>query len=226
MVKLKCKLGVNTIREVEINPLENLNVLLKKLNISGEKTQIIYKGMNFPISNILTFRQIGLESDNIINITKKAIAGGGFKITLKCKLGVNTIKEVEVDISDQINVLLKKLNITDNTAKFMYNSNIYSISSSMKFYEIDICDNDIITFVGGGPLIKVECIFGTNIIKKVEVKLSDQINVLLKMLDIKDKRTNLVYQGCTYGIATIWTFEEIGILSDCHIFINNQAISG
>lgn len=157
MVKLKCKLGANTIREIEINPLDELNVLFKKLNITDEKSDFIYNGMNYSFSNKLTFKEIGLKSDNIIKITKKANAGGGppnIKLQIKCKFGTNTIREVEVNVYDKINILLEKLNITDQTARFMYNSNIYSISNSMTFQEIGIpyYDDQLITFYRRRPI--------------------------------------------------------------------------
>lgn len=41
-----------------------------------------------------------------------------------------------------------------------------------------------------------------------------------------DKRVKLVFNGITYSVESIITFEEIGITKDAIIFLINQAISG
>ena len=75
-------------------------------------------------------------------------------------------------------------------------------------------------------IIKLICKLGTGNTITVSVDTSSPIYVLLDKLKIKDKKTKFIFNGNTYSIACILTFEEIGLTKDCRIFFNNQAISG
>ena len=74
--------------------------------------------------------------------------------------------------------------------------------------------------------MRITCKLGTRNIKVVEVSLDDPLLVLLKKLNIGDKKTKFIFKGVTYSMSSCFTFKEIGITEDCRIFINNQAISG
>ena len=74
--------------------------------------------------------------------------------------------------------------------------------------------------------MKITCKIGTNITKQVEVNASDTLSVLLQKLNISDKKTKFMYNGQTYQIYTLFTFQEIGMNDGARIFINNQGISG
>ena len=63
-------------------------------------------------------------------------------------------------------------------------------------------------------------------IKVVEVSLNDPLYILLDKLNITDKATKFVFEGVTYCIASIQTFQEIGLTYDTRIFVSNQAIAG
>ena len=152
-------------------------------------------------------------------------------VKIICIFETNNQSVIEVNPSDQLNTLLKKLEIKDNYSKFVYNGMTYSIESKMTFGEIGIVSGDTIfikknlyPIAGDSKSIKLSCKLGTNNIKVVEVYPSDHIYVLLKKLDLKDKNSKFTFKGCTYSISSIMTFEEIGILSDCRIFIFNQFI--
>ena len=154
-------------------------------------------------------------------------------IKIICRFETNNQSVIEVNPSDQLNTLLKKLKIKDNYSKFVYNGMTYSIESKMTFEEIGIESEDIIFIMKNlypitrdSKSIKLSCSLGTNNIKVVEVYPSDYIYVLLEKLDLKDKHLKFIFKGCSYSIASIMKFEEIGILSDCRIYIYNQAISG
>lgn len=67
---------------------------------------------------------------------------------------------------------------------------------------------------------------GTKTKKVVIVEPSDPLYVLLKKLGISDKNTKFIYNGVTYSMSSIQTFEEIGLTSDALIAMNNQAIAG
>ena len=68
--------------------------------------------------------------------------------------------------------------------------------------------------------------YDTNKNKILEVQPYDQICILLKKLNISDIKTKFVYKGVTYCMASIITFQEIGLVNDSYIFVNNQEISG
>ena len=74
--------------------------------------------------------------------------------------------------------------------------------------------------------MKITCKLGTNTTKQVEVNASDTLSVLLQKLNISDKKTKFMYNGQTYQIYTLFTFQEIGMNDGARIFINNQGISG
>lgn len=75
-------------------------------------------------------------------------------------------------------------------------------------------------------LMKIICKLGTSNIKQVEVQPTEQLEVLLKRLNITDKKTKFMYKGQTYGIYSKLTFEDIDMVEGARIFVNNQAISG
>lgn len=67
---------------------------------------------------------------------------------------------------------------------------------------------------------------GTNNIRVVTVNPSDELFILLNKLNISDKNTKFVFNGTTYSMGSILTFQEIGLTFDARIAVNNQAIAG
>ena len=74
--------------------------------------------------------------------------------------------------------------------------------------------------------MKLTCKMGTSNIRVVDVNPSDQLYVLLNKLNISDKNTKFVFNGTTYSMGSILTFQEIGLTFDARIAVNNQAIAG
>ena len=74
-------------------------------------------------------------------------------------------------------------------------------------------------------MIKLRCKLGTNI-QIVEVQPRDKLYILLEKLSITDKNTKFLFKGQSYNMASILTFQEIGLIHDESIFIYNQGISG
>lgn len=74
--------------------------------------------------------------------------------------------------------------------------------------------------------MKITCKVGTTTTRQVDVQPRDSLSVLLQKLNISDKKTKFMYNGQTYQIYSLFTFEEIGMADGARIFINNQAISG
>ena len=69
--------------------------------------------------------------------------------------------------------------------------------------------------------MKITCKLGQGNIKVVEVSSKDPLYVLSDKLNIKDKATQILYEGKTYEIGNIITFWEIGTTDDDIIIINN-----
>ena len=59
---------------------------------------------------------------------------------IKCKLWAG-YKTIEVTRDDTLNILLKKLNISDKNTKFIFKGETYSIASTLTFKEIGMFDN-------------------------------------------------------------------------------------
>lgn len=74
--------------------------------------------------------------------------------------------------------------------------------------------------------MQLTCKLGTHNKRIVNVYPSQQLNILLNLLNITDKKTKFLFNGETFNMASILTFEEIGLTSNQTIFINNQAIAG
>jgi len=74
--------------------------------------------------------------------------------------------------------------------------------------------------------MRLTCKMGSRNVKVVEVQPNDALLTLLCKLNISDKNTKFVFNGMTYSMSSIQTFQEIGLTSDARITINNQAIAG
>ena len=61
---------------------------------------------------------------------------------MRCKFGTNDVKTVKVNPSDRIYNLLNKLDINDESAKFIFNGMTYSLASNQTFSEIGLKDNN------------------------------------------------------------------------------------
>ena len=66
----------------------------------------------------------------------------------------------------------------------------------------------------------------------VEVNLTDQVCVLINLLNFKtkiEKLTKFIFKGQTHSVASVLTFEDIGFTSsddNVRLSLMNQAISG
>lgn len=74
--------------------------------------------------------------------------------------------------------------------------------------------------------MKLTCKMGTNNIRVVLAQPNENLYVLLQRLNISDKNTKFIFNGTTYSMGSILTFQEIGLTSDARIAVNNQAIAG
>ena len=70
------------------------------------------------------------------------------------------------------------------------------------------------------------CTFETGGDRAIEVSPNDPLYVLLDKLNIAGEATKFVFEGVNYYIASILTFQEIGLPYDAIIVVVCQAISG
>ena len=75
-------------------------------------------------------------------------------------------------------------------------------------------------------MVIINCIFSISCTKTVSVDISDPIYILLDKLNINDKNTKFVFKQKMYTLASILTFEEIGLTEDSSIHKYHQAIAG
>lgn len=72
----------------------------------------------------------------------------------------------------------------------------------------------------------IRCKLATRTVEEVELPPSARLYELLDKLGITDKDTKFTYNQRTYSMASIQTFQEIGMTSNANIVVFNQAISG
>ena len=73
--------------------------------------------------------------------------------------------------------------------------------------------------------MRITCKLGTNKAKVIEVSPNDHLHSLLEKLKC-DPHSKFIFRGVTYSVCSILTFREIGIIENCRISLNNQAIAG
>ena len=74
--------------------------------------------------------------------------------------------------------------------------------------------------------MKLKCKLGSGNVKVVDVQPDDPLYVLLKKLKIEDKRTKFLFNGIARSMASIETFQEIGLTYDTWVNVIKPAISG
>jgi hypothetical protein len=74
-MRIICKLGTSNTKQVEVQPYEQLNVLLSKLNIADKKTKFMYKGQTYGIFTNLTFSEIDMVDGARIFVNNQGISG-------------------------------------------------------------------------------------------------------------------------------------------------------
>lgn len=72
----------------------------------------------------------------------------------------------------------------------------------------------------------LKCKLATRTVVEVELSPSDPLYKLLGKLGIDDKDTKFTFNQRTYSMASIQSFQEIGLANGGNIVVFNQAISG
>lgn len=74
--------------------------------------------------------------------------------------------------------------------------------------------------------MKLTCKLGLGNQRIITVDPDDQLYTLIEKLNIKDPKTNLIFQGIGYTVASILTFKQIGMTSDTLVYFNIPVVAG
>lgn len=74
-MRIMCKMGTSNTKAVEVQPYEQLNVLLSRLNITDKKTKFMYQGQTYSIYCNLTFQDIDMKDNARIFVNNQGISG-------------------------------------------------------------------------------------------------------------------------------------------------------
>ena len=85
LMKITFKLGTTNTKQVEVQPYEELNVLMNRLNLTDKKSKFMYRGQTYGICSTLTFQDIGMVDGARIFVNNQAISGTIENIHLKDK---------------------------------------------------------------------------------------------------------------------------------------------
>ena len=218
--------------KVNININDRLfNYSLKASDSIYNLKEIISKNLNIPVDKIVIFHSNKIIDDK--QFMENFIPNLSFELQFlnKDEIKINVINENHKEIicvdrfsfTDEIFNILNK----DYDYDFRLKINDKYIYTGKFIFEYNLKNGDTIEIIKCKPnKIKLAVKLGTNNIKNVIVYPEEPLYVLLDMLNIKDKNIKFAFKGVLYAVATIFTFEEIGITEDTRISFLYQAISG
>ena len=190
--------------------------------------EAISKNLNIPVDKIIIMHSNKIIDDK--QLVENFIPNLSFKIqflgTDKIKINVINESHNEIICVDKFSFTDDIFNILNKDYDFRLKYNDKYIYAGKFIFEYNLKNGDAIEIIKFKPnKIKLIVKMGTNNIKNVIVYPEEPLCILLDMLNI-DKFLKLFFNGIAYSVASILTFEEIGITKDTIIHLNNQAISG
>ena len=190
--------------------------------------EAISKNLNIPVDKIIIMHSNKIIDDK--QLVENFIPNLSFKIqflgTDKIKINVINESHNEIICVDKFSFTDDIFNILNKDYDFRLKYNDKYIYAGKFIFEYNLKNGDTIEIIKFKPnKIKLIVKMGTNNIKNVIVYPEEPLCILLDMLNI-DKFLKLFFNGIAYSVASILTFEEIGITKDTKIYLNNQAISG
>ena len=227
--------------------LLNLNELYTTINIKNKKIilkyylrasdtvlnlkEIIFRKENIPIDKIKIFNSNKIIED--INFIEDFIDNLNFDIDLlkinKIKLNIingDNLEKIYVDPFYSIDELYNLLNINfDYRLKF--NNEILYFGKRKLLIQYNIKDDDYFEIIKlDSNVIKLKIKIGGGGYQNVTVNIKEPIYILMDILNIEDANVKFVYNGITYAIGSIRTFEKIGLIKDTTLILFSEAISG
>lgn len=68
-------MGTSSTKAVDVQPYEQVNVLLQRLNISDKKTKFMYKGQTYGMYSNFTFQELEMTDNTRIFVNNQGISG-------------------------------------------------------------------------------------------------------------------------------------------------------
>ncbi len=78
---------------------------------------------------------------------------------LTCNLGNDNIQVIEVNVTDPLNILKEKLDITNSNTKFIFNGVTYMLDSNLNFKDIKLISDAYI-------VLNIPAVSGKSILNK------------------------------------------------------------
>lgn len=216
--------------KVETNIKERLfDYSLKACDSIFNLKEAISKNLNIPVDKIIIMYSNKIIDDK--KLMEDFIPNLSFKIQFlySDKIKINVINENHNEIicvdrfsftDDIFNILMK-----DYDFRLKYNDKY--IYAGKFLFEYSLKNGDTIEIIKCKQnKIKLAVKIRSKEIKTAIVYPEEPLYILLDMLNIKDKRIKFSYKGITYPVASIFTFEEIGITKDTILGLMNQAYAG
>ena len=208
----------------------NFEYELKALDSIFNLKEVIFKNLSIPIDKmkIINSNKV-IDDDQLmegfvpnLNFEIKFVGEDTIKINI---INENLIETTCVDKFSFIDDIYNKLN-KDYDYRLKFNDKY--IYPGKFIFEYKLKNGDNIELIKCKPnKIKLTVKMGTKDNRTVIVYPEEPLYILMDMLNINIKDyKKFIYSGVSYYLATIFTFEEIGITKDAKICLLNQAISG
>ena len=150
---------------------------------------------------------------------------------------LSEIEKIKINIINENNIetiAIDPFSYTDDIYKILNKNYLFRLKFKDKFIhngkliiQYNIKNGDNIELIKNElNKIKLRVKRSTRDCETVIVYPDEPLYVLMDMLNILDESTKFSYKGRTYNLASILTFEKIGLIKDTSIVIFNQAVSG
>ena len=145
-MKIKFRFNSDLIKEVEVNPNDNINILLNKLDINDRNIKFLFNGIIFSTNSNEKFSDIGITNDTEV-VVINAFQNYEEEIELTLRISRNENYTVKVNINEPIYILIEKIPTIPKKGKFYYKNVIYNVGSLFTFREIGLIKPTTLSFV-------------------------------------------------------------------------------
>ena len=176
---------------------------------------VISKDITIPVDKINILHSNKIIGD--MELIENFLPNLSFEIeflSITDKIKINLIEEGRKEI-----IYVNKLSLTDDIFNQLKKDYIFRLKYNNKYifpgkflFEYNLSDNDTIDIIKyKSKAIELTFKLRINHEKKVFVYPEEPLCVLVGLLNINNKNIRLVYEGVTYPVYSIFTFEEIQI---------------
>ena len=136
-MKIKFRFNSDLIKEVEVNPNDNINILLNKLDINDRNIKFLFHGKIFSTNSNEKFSDIGITNDTEVAVINQFL---NYEEDIELTLIVSKNKKyiVKVNIDEPISNLIEKIPTLSKKERFIYNGCTYNFATVFTFREIEL----------------------------------------------------------------------------------------